>query len=93
MGLILKIVYLNIKLMKMKKRIFYTIAFLLFFLTVNLWAQPEEPPSGPDGGGEPPCWPPQDCIPADSGIIWMIVGGSLLAIYKIYQINNKDKAI
>ena len=71
----------------MKKRVFTLLGIILVFVSLNLFAQPD----GPDGGAEPPCWPPQDCIPADNGIIWMIGAGLILAAYKIYQIRKKEQ--
>jgi hypothetical protein len=75
----------------MKKRIFNLLGLFFVFVSLNLFAQPEGPGEPP--GGEPPCWPPQDCIPADNGIIWMIAAGLLLAVYKIYQIRKNNEAM
>lgn len=56
----------------------------LVLMTSNLYAPP-------GGGSGPACWPPP-CIPADNGIKWMILGGFLLAIYKIVDIRRKEKS-
>ena len=77
----------------MKKRIFNLLGLFFVFVSLNLFAQPGGPGGGPGDPEEPPCWPPQDCIPADNGIIWMIAAGLLLAVYKIYQIRKNNEAM
>ena len=57
-------------------------------------AQPSLPPAGGAGGPAtgPPCWTPAGCVPIDSGIVFLLLGGSVLAITFIYRLTKKQKA-
>ncbi len=46
---------------------------------------PGPPPGG--GGGKPSCWPPP-CVPITNGVQYLILGGLLLAVYKVIQIQK-----
>jgi hypothetical protein len=41
------------------------------------------PPGGPPTGDEPPCWNPAACVPIDSGIVFLIIGGAILGMIMI----------
>ena len=46
------------------------------------------PPPPPGGGMDPPCWPPP-CVPADNGIIFLMIAGALYALKKYYDHKQK----
>jgi len=42
------------------------------------------PPGPPDGGDDPPCWPPP-CIPIDGGISFLVIAGLAYGGKKAYE--------
>ena len=80
----------------MKRRFGYIVTLLLCFMfnAVTTMAQPSVgPPPGGGGstGDDPPCWDPQ-CIPIDSGIVFLLLAGTLLAVRFIYMNRTKSRA-
>lgn len=66
-------------------RVVLTLSFLIGGL--SLFAQPPGgPPPGGGGaaGGTPPCWEPE-CVPIDSGLVFLIIAGIALAIRMFYS--------
>ena len=59
----------------------------LLACNVMLFAQP---PGGPPPGGggttgtTPPCWEPE-CVPIDSGLIFLLIAGLVLAARMLYK--------
>lgn len=73
------------KLNHLYSKIVLTTCFLLAGL--SLFAQPPGgPPPGGSGaaGGTPPCWEPE-CVPIDSGLVFLIVAGLALAIKMLHS--------
>ena len=67
-----------------------SITFLVVFCTLlspYAFATIPTPPSGTTGN--PSCWPPP-CIPADNGVIVLVVAGLLFAAKKLYDFRKKS---
>lgn len=62
------------------------VAFLAVFCYYDLPAQP----GPPGGGGDPPCWPPETCIPIDGGIGLLVAAGLAFGSKKAFDLGKKD---
>ena len=62
-------------------------------MSASAFAQPSgNPPGGPSGSTDPPCWPPP-CIPVDGGISVLIALGAAYGSKKAYDFyQSKDDA-
>ena len=81
---------------KMKKLSrFWPILFLFLFLTIGNIASAQVagggPPGDPDGGGDPPCWPPP-CIPIDGGLGVLLAAGAIFGGKKLYDASKETES-
>ena len=81
---------------KMKKLSrFWPILFLFLFLTIGNTVSAQlaggGPPGDPDGGGDPPCWPPP-CIPIDGGLGVLLAAGAIFGGKKLYDASKETES-
>ena len=81
---------------KMKKLTqFWPILFLFLFLTIGNTVSAQlaggGPPGDPDGGGDPPCWPPP-CIPIDGGLGVLLAAGAIFGGKKLYDASKETES-
>ena len=71
---------------------FWPILFLFLFLTIGNTVSAQlaggGPPGDPDGGGDPPCWPPP-CIPIDGGLGVLLAAGAIFGGKKLYDASKE----
>ncbi|MBI2968093.1 MAG: hypothetical protein HYY40_09815 [Bacteroidetes bacterium] len=56
--------------------------YLLLFILVSSMVYAGGPPPPP---GNPPCWPPNACVPIDNGILILLFSGLMFGVKKIYD--------
>ena len=81
---------------KMKKLTrLWPILFLFLFVTIGNTASAQlaggGPPGDPDGGGDPPCWPPP-CIPIDGGLGVLLAAGAIFGGKKLYDASKETES-
>ena len=83
----------KVKMKKLTK--FWPILFLFLFLTIGNTVSAQlaggGPPGDPDGGGDPPCWPPP-CIPIDGGLGVLLAAGAILGGKKLYDASKETES-
>lgn len=60
------------------------VASLVFISVSYAMPGPGSGPPGPPGGGGPPCWAPP-CVPIDSALIVLLVGGAALGVKFLFK--------
>ena len=78
----------------MKKNRFLLTAFvfcasIMCSIPANAQLAAGGPPTDPDAGGAPPCWPPP-CIPIDGGLGVLLAAGALLGGKKVYDATKES---
>lgn len=83
----------KVKMKKLTK--FWPILFLFLFLTMGNTVSAQlaggGPPGDPDGGGDPPCWPPP-CIPIDGGLGVLLAAGAIFGGKKLYDASKETES-
>ncbi len=83
----------KVKMKKLTK--FWPILFLFLFLTIGNTVSAQlaggGPPGDPDGGGDPPCWPPP-CIPIDGGLGVLLAAGAIFGGKKLYDASKETES-